>query len=94
MVRKAAKIRNRYNQVPHLTKDTTWESDKTQLNITNKSQEVSPFPAGDHKAAMNRCESMKNKTTKKKKQQDINYTNAQQKEYRLGTASKIFYWNA
>ena len=33
---------------------------KTQLNITNKSQEVSPFPAGDHKAAMNRRESMKN----------------------------------
>ena len=28
-IRKAAKIRNRYNQVPHLTQDTTWESDKT-----------------------------------------------------------------
>ena len=45
---------NRYNQVPHLTQDTTSESDKTQLNITNKRQEVSAFPAGDHKAAMNR----------------------------------------
>ena len=51
-VRKAANIRNRYNEVPHLTQDTTWESDKTQLNITNKSQEVCPFPIGDHKAAM------------------------------------------
>ena len=30
-----------------------------QLNITNKTQEVSPFPACDHKAAMNRHESMK-----------------------------------
>ena len=59
-VRKAAKIGNRYNQVLHLIQDTTWESDKTQLNITNKSQEVSLFPAGDHKAAMNRRESMKN----------------------------------
>ena len=39
-VRKAAKIRNRYNQVPHLTQDTTWERDKN-TNITNKSQEVS-----------------------------------------------------
>ena len=38
-VRKAAKIRNRYKQAPHLTQDTTWESDKTQFNITNKSQE-------------------------------------------------------
>ena len=53
-VRKVAKIRNRYNQVPHLNQDTTWESDKTQLNITNESQEVSPFPTGGHKAAMNR----------------------------------------
>ena len=51
-------IRNRHNQVPHLTQDTTWESNKSQLNITNKSQEVSPFPAGDHKAAMNRRESI------------------------------------
>ena len=30
-VRKAAEIRNRYNQVPHLTKDTTWESDITTI---------------------------------------------------------------
>ena len=38
-----------YNQVPHLTQNTTWESDtKTQLNITNTSQEVSPSPAGDY----------------------------------------------
>ena len=49
-VRKAEKIRNRYSQVPHLTQDTTWEIDKPQLNITNKRQEVSPFPAGDHNA--------------------------------------------
>ena len=56
--RKMAKIRNRYNQVPHMTQDTTWKSNKTTINITNKSQEVSPFPAGDHKAAMNRCKSM------------------------------------
>ena len=25
---KGAKIRNRNNQVPHLTQDTTWKSDK------------------------------------------------------------------
>ena len=56
-VRNAAPIRNRYNQVPHLIQDTTLDSDKTQSNITNKSQEVS-FPAGGHKAAMNRRESM------------------------------------
>ena len=36
-VRKEAHIRKRYNQVPHLTKDTTWESNKNTVNITNKS---------------------------------------------------------
>ena len=30
-VRKGAKIRNRYNQVPHLTQDTTWESNKNTV---------------------------------------------------------------
>ena len=34
---------------------TTRESNKTTINITNKSQEVSPFQTGDQKAAMNRC---------------------------------------
>ena len=36
------------------------ESEKTNFNITINSQEVSSFPEGDHKAAMNRRESMKN----------------------------------
>ena len=51
---KVAKIRNRYNQVPHLTQDTNGESDKLTEDTTNESQEVSPFPAGDHKAHINR----------------------------------------
>ena len=38
-VSKDAKTRNRYNQV--------------QLDPTNESQEVSPFPAGDHHKAQN-----------------------------------------
>ena len=42
-VRKMAKIRKRYNQVPHLTQDTTWKSNKNTINITNKRQEVIPF---------------------------------------------------
>ena len=74
-VRKTAKIRKRYNQVPHLTQDTTWESNKNTINITNKSQEVSPFLAGGHKAAMNRRESTQD-------------ANDPQKKYRLGTVSK------
>ena len=35
-VRKNAKIRNRYNQVPHLIQDIEWESDKKQQNITHR----------------------------------------------------------
>ena len=39
-VRMVVKIRKRYNQVPHLTQDTTWESSKNTINTT-KSQEDS-----------------------------------------------------
>ena len=37
-----AKIQNRYNQIPHPTENTMWESDKnTRKYITQESQEVS-----------------------------------------------------
>ena len=53
-VSKDAKIRNRYNQVPDLTQDTNGKATNSQLDTTNESKEVSPFPAGDHKAHINR----------------------------------------
>ena len=53
-VSKGAKIRNRYNQVPHLTQDTNGKVTNSQLDTTNESQEVSPFPADDRKAHINR----------------------------------------
>ena len=34
---KTARIRNRYNQVPHLSQDTKRDSNKITINITNKS---------------------------------------------------------
>ena len=43
-------IRNRYNQVPYLTQDTNGKVTNSQLDTTNESQEVSPFPAGGHKS--------------------------------------------
>ena len=49
-VSKGAKIRNRYNQVPHLTQDTNGKVRSLQLDTTTERTEVSPFPAGDHKA--------------------------------------------
>ena len=51
---KGAKIRNPYIQVPHLTQDTNGKVTNSQLDTTNESQEVSPFPADDHKAHINR----------------------------------------
>ena len=52
-VSKGAKIRNRYNQVPHLTQTTNGKVTNSQLYTTKESQEVSPFPAGDHTAQIN-----------------------------------------
>ena len=53
-VSQGVKIGNQYNQVPHLTQDTNGKVTNSQLDTTNESQEVSPFPAGDHKAHINR----------------------------------------
>ena len=39
-VRKRAKIRKRYNQVPHLTQDTTWESNNNTININKNENHV------------------------------------------------------
>ena len=65
-VRKKAEIRTRYNQVPHLTQDTTWESNKnTKKKHHQQEQRGQPFPASDHKAAMNRRKSMRNIRHKK-----------------------------
>ena len=68
-VSKGAKIRNRYNQVPHLNQDTNGKVTNSQLDTTNESQEVSSFPAGDHKAHINRCAQRhsKHKTEKYKR---------------------------
>ena len=58
-VRKNAKIRNRYNQVPHLTQDTIEKSDiNTRKHHIQENQEASPFPAGDHNSARNRQDNM------------------------------------
>ena len=48
-VSKGAKIRNRYNQVHYLIQDTNGKVTNSQIDTTNESLEVSPFPAGDHK---------------------------------------------
>ena len=65
---------NQYNQVPHLTQDTVWESDKnTRKHHKQESQEVSPFPTGDHKAARNSHDSMAKTNTNNKKDQQKSF---------------------
>ena len=86
-VSKGAKIRSRYNQVPHPTQDTNGKVTNSQLDTTNESQEVSPFSAGDHKAHINRRAQRHSKPKTEQKKNP-------QKKYRLGTDSKIFYWRA
>ena len=67
-VSKGAKIRNQYNQVPHMTQDTNGKVTNSQLDTPNESQEVSPFPAGDHKAHINRRAQRHSKHKAEKKQ--------------------------
>ena len=93
---KGAKIRKRYNQA-QLTQDTNGKVTTLQLDITNESQEVSPFPAGVHKASIKR-------SARKHSQKDRNNINDPQKKHRIGTVSKkilleglnrydsMFYW--
>ena len=56
---------------------TTWKNDKNTItHHIQESQEVSPFPAGDHNAAINRRNIDHNK-------------NDLQGKHRIGTVSKI-----
>ena len=68
-VSKGAKITNRWKQVPHLTQNTNEKVTNSQLDTTNESQVVSLFPAGGHKAYINRRAQShsKHKTEKHKK---------------------------
>ena len=71
-----------------MTQDTNGKVTNSQVYTTKKSQEVSPFPAGEHKAQINRRAQRHNKHKTEKNIKDP------QKKYRLGTVSKIFYWQA
>ena len=88
LVSKGAKIRNPYNQVLHLTLDTNGKVTNSQLDTANESQEVSPFPANDHKANINRRTQRHSKHKTEKNIKDP------QKKYRLGAVCKIFNWRA
>ena len=81
-VSKKAKIRNQYTQVVHLTQNTICENDKNTRKHHIQEPRGQPFPAGDHKVARNRQESMtdNHKTQNNKKDP--------QKKHCLGMVSK------
>ena len=81
MGRKATKKKKKKKK-QHLTKDTNGKVTNSQLDTTNESQEVSPLPAGDHKAHINRHPQKHSKHKTEKNIKDP------QKKYRLRTVSK------
>ena len=52
--KKESKDQELIQSSPHLIQDTNWKATTSQLDITNESQEVIPFQAGDRKASINR----------------------------------------
>ena len=88
-VRKTARVRNRYNQVPHLSQDTKWECNKITINITNKRQAVSLFLQGTTRQQWTDAKTWQT--------QDINNTNDPQIHKRstaLEWPEKILFWRA
>ena len=77
---------NLYNQAPLLTKDTNGKLTTSHLDIRNERQEVSPFPAGDHKASINR-RTLKHNTHKTEITLMIHKGSTT-----LELSVKIFYW--
>ena len=63
---KGGKDQESIQSSPQLTQDTNWKVTPSQLDITNNSQEVSPFQAGDHKASINRRSRKHNKNETEK----------------------------
>ena len=61
-VRKTTKIRKRYNQVPHLTQDTTWESNKNTITSPARAKRSA---LSQQVTTRQQWESMRNKIHKK-----------------------------
>ena len=77
-VRKKEKTRNRYNQVPHLTKATIWESDKnSRKHHVPESQKVN-----------RRLQGCREHTRQYDKHQTITAKKDPQKKHRLGMVRK------
>ena len=86
--KKEGKDQESIKSSPHQTQDTNWKVITSQLDITNESQEVSPFQARDHKASINR-RARKHNT---KKKNNLNVTGVQVFRLQRGTCIKGLFW--
>ena len=86
-VSNGAKIRNRYNQVPHLTQDTNGKVTNSQKTPQTRAKRSALSQQVTTKHINRRAQNIANT------RQNKNIKDPQQK-YRLGTVSKIFYWRA
>ena len=73
------------NQVPHLTQDTNGKVTGLKLDTPNESQEVSPFPAGDHKAHINRRAQRHSKHKTEKNMKDPQWSTALERSVKYFT---------
>ena len=82
-----AKITNQYNQVPHLTQDTTWESDKNTIKHHKQEPRGQPFPS--------RIPQGSNEQTRKHDKLKTYITQMiHKRRTALERSVKIFYWGA
>ena len=88
IVSKGAKIRNRYNQVLHLTQDTNGKVTNSQKTPQTRAKRPAPSQQVTTKHTQTDAHKDIANTRQNKNIKDP------QKKYRLGTVSKIFYWRA
>ena len=97
-VKKKAIIRNQYNQVPHLTRDTYHVQDHIGRKVTKKAQETYRKETKPKKTSHTReprgqpFPASDHKAARNR--QDINNKKETQKEHCRGTVSKKNYWRA
>ena len=88
-IKKMAKIRNQYNQVPHQTHTTIWDNNKKTRNIIYQKAKRSAFS----QQVTTRLQGT-GKTVWQKQTRNTNYKNDPQKKHSLGMVGKKIYWKA
>ena len=84
--KKGGKIRNRYNQVPHLIQDTKWENNNRTIQQNKWEPRGQPFPS--------RWPQGSKKQTEKHDKHNTEITQMFHRSNALEWSVKVFYWRA